>query len=240
MTGRDVAVIRILTLFPEFFRSPLETGLLGRAIAAGILGVQVVNLRDYSDDRFGRCDDYPFGGGSGMVLKPEPLFKALGAIATERTRILLTSPGGRVLNQELVKELARDEDLCIICGHYEGVDQRVIERFVHDEISVGDYVLSGGEYAAMVILDCVARYVPGFMSNEDSLLEESFENGLLEYPQYTRPAEFEGRTVPDILLSGDHGRIRKWRLEQSIEKTRAVRPDLYKRYIEGRKEGEKP
>jgi tRNA (guanine37-N1)-methyltransferase len=235
-----LAVIRILTLFQEFFQSPLATGLLGKALDAGIIRVEIADLRAYSEDRFGRCDDYPYGGGSGMVLKPEPLFRALHAITAEKTRVLLTSPAGRVLDQEFVKELAREEDLCIICGHYEGVDQRVIDRYVHDEVSIGDYVLSGGEYAALVIVDCIARYAPGFMSNSESLLEESFENGLLEYPHYTRPAEIEGLRVPDILISGDHGKIRAWRRDQSIEKTRRVRPDLYERYISSRKEGEKP
>jgi tRNA (guanine37-N1)-methyltransferase len=225
----------IVTLFPDFFSTPLRSGLLGKAIDAGNLQVNLTDLRDYSEDKFKRCDDYPYGGGSGMVLKPEPLFKCLKEVVKPKTKVLLTSPGGTKLNQELVKQLASEEELCIICGHYEGVDQRVADKLVDLEVSVGDYVLSGGEYAALIILDATARYVPGFMSNSDSLEEESFENNLLEYPQYTRPAEFENLQVPDILLSGNHAKIAEWRLQQSIEKTKLVRPDLYKKYFESKK-----
>lgn len=173
-----------------------------------------------------------------MVLMPGPLFRALEPMHNSGARIILTSPSGRQYNQEMVEELSRIKEICIICGHYEGVDQRVIDRYVHQEISIGDYVLSGGEFAALVILDSLARYIPGFMSNTESLLEETFEGGLLEYPQYTRPAEIEGMKVPEVLLSGNHARIREWRWEQRIEKTRKVRPDLYARYL-SIKEGEK-
>lgn len=211
---------------------------MGKAVESGLVTVNLIDLREFSDDKFKRCDDYPYGGGSGMVLMPEPLFRALSAVKDSKTRVVLTSPSGRLLTQNVVKELAREDELCIICGRYEGVDQRVVDRFVDDEISVGDYVLSGGEYAALVMVDAIARYVPGFMSNSESLKEESFENDLLEYPQYTRPAEIEGMRVPDILISGDHGKIRQWRLDQSIEKTRRVRPDLYNRYLLGKEKGE--
>lgn len=233
-----MTTIKIVTLFPDFFESPLRTGLMGKAVESGLVTVNLIDLREFSDDKFKRCDDYPYGGGSGMVLMPEPLFRALSAVKDSKTRVVLTSPSGRLLTQNVVKELAREDELCIICGRYEGVDQRVVDRFVDDEISVGDYVLSGGEYAALVMVDAIARYVPGFMSNSESLKEESFENDLLEYPQYTRPAEIEGMRVPDILISGDHGKIRQWRRDQSIEKTRRVRPDLYNRYLLGKEKGE--
>ncbi len=237
--GRSsLAAVKIITLFPEFFNSPLSTGLLGRAIQAGLFRVDVIDLRDFAENRYRQCDDYPYGGGSGMVLMPGPLFRAISSVREEGTRVLLTSASGTLLTQELVKRFAGERDLCIVCGHYEGVDQRVVERFVDYEVSVGDYVLSGGEFAALAIVDAVARYVPGFMSNSESLVEESFEDGLLEYPQYTRPAEIDGLAAPEVLLSGDHARIRRWRDEQRIDKTRRVRPDLYKRYCEGNDKGE--
>ena len=225
---------KIITLFPDFFKSPLNSSLLGKAIRSNILRVEIVDLRSYSKDKFRRCDDYPYGGGNGMILMPGPLFRAIESKSEEKTRVLLTSPSGILLNQELVGRLSEEEDLCIICGHYEGVDQRIIDRYVDYEVSIGDYMLSGGEYAALVILDTIARYVPGFMSNPDSIKEESFERSLLEYPQYTRPREFEGWEVPDVLLSGDHEKIRRWRLEKSIEKTRRVRYDMYERYMRTR------
>ncbi len=233
-----MAVVKIITLFPEFFTSPLSTGLLGKAIDAGLLRVDVVDLRDFAESRYRQCDDYPYGGGSGMVLMPGPLFRAIESVRGEDTKVLLTSASGELLTQEMVKRLAGEMDLCIVCGHYEGVDQRVVDRYVDYEVSVGDYVLSGGEYAALTILDATARYIPGFMSNSESLVEESFENGLLEYPQYTRPAEIEGLSVPEVLLSGDHARIRRWRLDQRLERTERLRPDLYKRYCEGKIKGE--
>lgn len=225
------STFKIITLFPDFFESPLKTGLMGKAVQSGKMRVDLVDLREFSEDKHRRCDDYPYGGGSGMVLRPEPVLKALAAVKDEGTKTVLTSPGGRLLSQGLVKELARERELCIICGHYEGIDQRVIDQAVDLELSVGDYILSGGEYAALVILDAIARYVPGFMSNSDSLLEESFESGLLEYPQYTRPASIDGIAVPEVLLSGNHGEISKWRHSKSEEKTRTLRPDLYRRYI---------
>ncbi|PKL41283.1 MAG: tRNA (guanosine(37)-N1)-methyltransferase TrmD [Spirochaetae bacterium HGW-Spirochaetae-1] len=231
-------IFNIYTLFPDFFKTPLETGLLGKAIEAGILSIHIVDIRAYSDDKFKRCDDYPYGGGSGMVLLAEPLFKALEENKKTGTKTLLTSPGGIVLDQNLVKSLAGEMEISIICGHYEGIDQRVIERYVDSEVSIGDYILSGGEFAALVIVDAVSRYIPGFMSNRNSLEEESFEENLLEYPQYTRPETIEGMAVPDVLLSGHHVKIAAWRLNESIEKTRRVRPDLYKRYIMKKLTGE--
>lgn len=231
-------IFNIYTLFPEFFKTPLETGLLGKAIEAGILSIHIVDIRAYSDDKFKRCDDYPYGGGSGMVLLAEPLFKALEENKKTVTKTLLTSPGGMVLDQNLVKSLAGEMEISIICGHYEGIDQRVVDRYVDSEVSIGDYILSGGEFAALVIVDAVSRYIPGFMSNRDSLEEESFEENLLEYPQYTRPETIQGMVVPDVLLSGNHAKIAAWRLDESIEKTRRVRPDLYKRYIMKKLTGE--
>ncbi|HPJ39688.1 MAG TPA: tRNA (guanosine(37)-N1)-methyltransferase TrmD [Spirochaetota bacterium] len=222
---------RIITLFPEFFASPLSTGLMGKAVTSGILDVDIIDLRAYSDDRHRRCDDYTYGGGSGMVLKPEPLFRAIDDTAGDATTVVLTSPSGKVLDQEMVKRLYETKDICIVCGNYEGVDHRVVESRVDYEVSLGDYIISGGEFAALVILDAVARYAPGFMSNSESLLDESFENGLLEYPHYTRPEVCEGMAVPEVLLSGDHKKIDLWRHAGSIDKTRSIRPDLYKEYL---------
>ena len=230
-------IFRIYTLFPEFFNSPLEAGLMGKAVKSGIVKFDIVDIRDYSEDKFNRCDDYPYGGGSGMVLTASPLFKAIEANENAGPFILYASPSGTPLSQDYVKKLSELNEISIICGHYEGIDQRVIDRYVSEEISIGDYILSGGEYAALVITDAVARYVPGFMSNRDSLLEESFMSDLLEYPQYTRPSEFKGMNVPEVLVSGDHKEIAKWRHEKRIEKTKTVRPDLYKKYIT-RLEGE--
>ena len=231
-------LFKIITIFPEFFESPLKSSLLGKAVSSEIIKIEIIDLKSYAGNKFYRVDDYPYGGGSGMVLKPEPLFKAIKSNTDEKTKILLTTPSGILMTHDIVKELNKEDSLCIICGHYEGVDQRVIDRFVDYEISIGDYILSGGEYAALVIIDTIARQQPGFMSNPDSLNEESFERGLLEYPHYTRPADIEGLKVPDILISGNHGKIKEWHLQQSIEKTSRIRPDLYKKYISGQPEGD--
>lgn len=224
-------IFNIVTLFPGFFSSPLASGLLGKAVESGTIGVTITDIRDFATDNYRRCDDYPYGGGSGMVLMPGPLAGAIESVRQEGVPVAMTSASGTLLTQDLVKELARLRGLCIVCGHYEGVDQRIIDRYVDYEISVGDYVLSGGEYAALSIIDAVSRLVPGFMSNRESLSEESFELDLLEYPQYTRPEETGGMKVPEVLLGGNHGQIRAWRREQSIEKTRRIRPDLYRKYL---------
>lgn len=224
-------IFRIYTLFPDFFVSPSGSGLMGKAVEAGIVKFELIDIREYSEDKYRRCDDYPFGGGSGMVLMPSPLFRAIEANENGRGHIVYPSPSGACLNQSMVKELVTEDEISIICGHYEGIDRRVIDRFVDREISIGDYVISGGEYAALIIADAVARYIPGFMSNRMSLVEESFENNLLEYSQYTRPYDFEGMKVPDYLLSGDHKVIAATRHNERIEKTKAVRPDLYKKYL---------
>lgn len=222
---------KIVTLFPEFFSSPLQTGLLGRAVASGRIRVILVDIREHATDAYRSCDDYPYGGGSGMVLMPGPLSGAVSNAKEPGTKVVLTSASGSPLTQGMVRELAGHDDLCIVCGSYEGVDERFIEAYVDYEISIGDYVLSGGEYAALVCIDAISRYVPGFMSNAGSLLEESFENDLLEYPQYTRPDDIYGMKVPEVLISGNHKKISEWRRAKSVEKTWRVRPDLYKKYI---------
>jgi tRNA (guanine37-N1)-methyltransferase len=227
----------IITLFPEFFESPLKTGLLGKAVQSQKVAVRIVDLKQYAGGWHRRCDDYTYGGGSGMVLRCEPLAAALDE-AKGNAKVVLTSASGSLLTQEFVKKLHAEGELCIVCGHYEGVDQRIIDEYVDYEISIGDFVLSGGEFAALCIVDAVSRYEPGFMTNPESLVEESFEGFLLEYPHYTRPEEFRGRKVPSVLLSGHHGEIARWRLERRIEKTRSVRPDLYAKYLLSRREGE--
>lgn len=227
----------IITLFPEFFSSPFSTGLPGKAVKAGLLKLNLVDLREFSENKYKRCDDYPYGGGSGMVLSALPLKKAIESLSEESSLNLLPSPGGVLLDQKMVKSLGKNKNLTIICGHYEGVDQRIIDKYVDYEISIGDYILSGGEFAALVIIDSIARYIPGFMSNPDSLWEESFENSLIEYPQYTRPEVAGEMRVPDVLLSGNHHEIKKWRLNASIEKTKKVRPDLYRKYLINKTKG---
>ncbi len=221
--------IDVLTLFPETFSGPLQASILGRALAGGIASVELHDIRGYAHDRHGVVDDYAYGGGPGMVMKPEPLAEAIEsvkAMAEPPGRVILMTPQGRLFRQEVVDELAQAERLVIVCGHYEGVDERIREHLIDDEISIGDYVLSGGEVAALVVIDAVVRRLPGTLGSADSLLEESHSDGLLEYPQYTRPAEFRGWAVPDILLSGNHGEIARWRRRQRIIRTAQRRPDL--------------
>ncbi len=217
--------ITILTLFPGLFQGFLESSILARAIARGLVMVRLVDIRDYAVDRHHVCDDAAYGGGPGMVMKPEPIAAALEAIGTPGGRIVYLTPAGRLLTQKVAEELVREPALTLLCGRYEGIDQRIIDAFVTDEISVGDYVLSGGEVAAMAVVDSLARLVPGVITGE-SLEEESFSAGLLEYPHYTRPEVFRGMRVPEILLSGHHEKIRQWRLVKSIEKTKKLRPEL--------------
>lgn len=223
--------ITILTLFPDFFDSPFSSGLLGKFFVKGTVSLEIVDIRKFSGDKFNRCDDYPYGGGSGMVMKAEPLMRALDSVENPGT-VILTTPSGRRLDQSLVKESAAFESVTLVCGHYEGVDQRFIDSCVDMELSIGDYVLSGGEFAALIYVDTLLRYQPGFMSNPDSLKEESFEDGLLEYPHYTRPDTVKGMTVPPVLLSGNHAEIEKWRHKKRLEKTKTVRPDLYNKFSE--------
>jgi tRNA (guanine37-N1)-methyltransferase len=221
--------IDVLTLFPETFEGPLQASILGRALREGVAELQLHNIRDYAADKHSVVDDYAYGGGPGMVMKPEPLAAAIEgvrAIAAPPGRVVLLTPQGRLLNQQVVDELVQEPRLLLLCGHYEGVDERIREHFVDDEISIGDYVLSGGEYAAIVVIDAVVRRLPGTLGGAGSLLEESHTDGLLEYPQYTRPAEFRGWKVPDILLSGHHGEIARWRRRQRVIRTARRRPDL--------------
>lgn len=221
--------VDVLTLFPEMFEGPLKASILGRALAGGVAAVHLHDIRDYAPDRHQVVDDYAYGGGPGMVMKPEPLAASIESVrgmATPAGSVVLLTPQGRLLNQGIVDELAREERLVLVCGHYEGVDERVREHFVDDEISIGDYVLSGGELAALVVIDAVVRRQPGTLGSPDSLLEESHSDGLLEYPQYTRPADFRGWRVPDILLSGNHGEIARWRRQQRVLRTARRRPDL--------------
>ena len=219
--------ITVLTLFPEMF-APLKESILGRAQRGGKLNINVVNIRDYAQNKHLKCDDYPFGGGAGMVMMPQPIGSAIEAVDPEhRAHRIFMSPRGKTFCQRRAVELASLSDLLILCGHYEGVDQRVIDMFIDEELSIGDYVLTGGELPAMVVCDCVARYVDGVISGE-SLRDESFSAGLLEYPQYTRPAVYKGVSVPEVLLSGNHGEVEKWRREQSLAITRKNRPDMLK------------
>lgn len=218
-------IIEVLTLFPEMFPGPLSAGVTGRGLASGLVTLRVHNLRDYTHDRHRQVDDVPYGGGAGMVLKPEPIFEAVRARAGKGPVILLT-PQGELLTQGLVRELSGHDDLYLICGRYEGVDERVATHLVDKEISIGDYVLTGGELPALVVIDAVSRLVAGVLGSEESPKDESFDQHLLEYPHYTRPAEFEGHPVPEVLRSGHHAEIERWRRAQAAERTRRRRPDL--------------
>ncbi|HET7624505.1 MAG TPA: tRNA (guanosine(37)-N1)-methyltransferase TrmD [Verrucomicrobiae bacterium] len=218
--------IDVLTLFPAMFAGPLDESIIKRAREAGLLDLAIHNLRDYTHDRHKTVDDRPFGGGPGMLLKPEPIFEAVEAIAREKTRVILMSPAGRPFSQAIAQELARMDDLLIVTGHYEGFDERIREHLADDELSIGDYVLTNGALPAMVVVDAVTRLLPGVLGDDESSKEESFSGGLLEYPQYTRPAEYREMKVPEVLLSGNHAEIAKWRAEQSKRRTKERRPDL--------------
>jgi len=218
-------IIEVLTLFPEMFPGPLSAGVTGRGLTSGLVTLRVHNLRDYTHDRHRQVDDVPYGGGAGMVLKPEPIFEAVRA-RTGKGPVILLTPQGKLLNQGVVRELASHDDLYLICGRYEGVDERVATHLVDREISIGDYVLTGGELPAMVLIDAVSRLVTGVLGSEESPKDESFDQHLLEYPHYTRPPEFEGHPVPEVLRSGHHAEIERWRRAQAAERTRRRRPDL--------------
>jgi len=223
--------IDILTLFPQMFEAPFSFGIFKRAIDNGLVGLDLHNIRDYTHDKHHTADDYPYGGGAGMVLRPGPVFEAVEAIKAgleepDELPVILLSPQGRPFSQEVALELSRQRHLVFICGHYEGVDERVGEHLATDEISIGDYVMTGGEVPAMVVIDAVLRLLPGVLGSEESPLEDSHAAGLLEYPQYTRPADFRGWTVPEVLLSGNHAEIARWRREQIIRRTLERRPDL--------------
>ncbi len=218
----------VLTLFPEIPRAFFESSIMAKAVDRGIIAYDLVNIRDFAHDKHRTCDDSPYGGGAGMLMLPEPLGQALESVQAYKKRVIYVTPSGKPFTQRLAKELSQEEELVFICGRYEGIDQRIIDSWVDDEISIGDYVLSSGEIAATVIIDAVYRLVEGVISQE-SLEEESFSKGLLEYPQYTRPEVYKGMQVPEVLLSGHHENIRKWRLQQQLAKTMANRPDLISR-----------
>ena len=216
----------ILTLFPEMFNSIMNESIIGRAVENGYVEINPVNIRDYSKDKHNRVDDYPYGGGAGMVMQPGPIYDAYKSVANdEKVPFIYMSPQGKQLTQEIAQKLALNDRIVLLCGHYEGVDERVLEEIVTDEISIGDYVLTGGELPAMVVIDTVSRLIPGVLA-DDSTKEESFSDGMLEYPQYTRPIEFMGKKVPDVLVSGHHANIAKWRKEESYKRTLKKRPDL--------------
>lgn len=227
----------ILTLFPEMVMQGLHTSILGRAVEREHISIEAVNIRDYTLDKHGKVDDYTYGGGAGMLMQAQPVFDAWQAVADRIAargaspgRVIYVTPQGKTFHQKMAQELAAEEDLIFLCGHYEGIDERVLEEIVTDEVSIGDYVLTGGELPAMVMIDAIARLVPGVLHNTDSAVTESFYDGLLEYPQYSRPEVWHDRRVPPILLSGDHAKVDAWRLEQSILRTKERRPDLYEAY----------
>ena len=221
---------QIFTLYPEIFPGPLDKGLYGKALLNKKWNLKIVNIRDAAEDKHKIVDDTPFGGGSGMLLKPDVLAKSIDKNKKEGERIIYLSPKGKKLDQEFANELSKEKSISLICGHFEGVDERILSTRNIEEISIGDFILSGGETAAFVVLDTILRLLPGILGNEESKNEESFENGLLEYPQYTKPQIWEEKSVPEVLLSGDHGKIKDWRLLQSEAITRDRRPDLWKRY----------
>ncbi|GIN91398.1 tRNA (guanine-N(1)-)-methyltransferase [Siminovitchia terrae] len=234
--------IDILTLFPEMFTGVLGSSILKKAAEKNSVAYHLTNFRDFSTNKHKTVDDYPYGGGAGMVLKPQPIFDAVSHVNKEsgESRVILLCPQGERFNQRKAEELAKEDHLIFICGHYEGYDERIREQIVTDEISIGDFVLTGGELAAMVIIDSVVRLLPGVLGNENSAVEDSFSTGLLEHPHYTRPADFRGMKVPDVLLSGNHSKIEEWRLNESLKRTKERRPDLYEKYIHAQEEKERP
>ena len=226
--------INVLTLFPEMFTA-VTGSILGRACEKGIITFNFINIRDFSNDKHKKVDDYPFGGGPGMVMMADPIFGALNSIDARGKKILYMSPRGNILDQTKIQQLAEEEELTILCGHYEGVDQRVLDHFDMEEVSIGDYILTGGELPAMVLIDTVARLIPGVLAGEDSATEESIYSGLLEYPQYTKPRSYEGMDVPENLVGGNHKLIYLWKFEQSLRLTREMRPDLFEEFVKNSK-----
>ena len=229
----------VLTLFPEMIRDGFETSITGRAVEKGLLSLETVNIRDFSVNKHNRVDDYPYGGGAGMVMQAEPIYRAYEALVEKigkKPRVIYMTPQGQTFNQSIAEDLAKEEDLVFLCGHYEGVDERVLEMIATDYLSAGDYVLTGGELPAMMMIDCISRLVPGVLNNNVSAEFETFHDNLLEYPQYTRPEVFMGKKVPDILLSGHHANVEKWRREQSIIRTLKNRPELLENAVLSKKE----
>lgn len=224
----------VLTLFPDMIEHAMGQSITGRALKNGLLSMDVINIRDFSGNKYNKVDDYPYGGGAGMVMQPEPVFRAYEQVKeniakqgrTEKPKVVYMTPQGKVFNQKIAEDFAKEEDLLILCGHYEGIDERVLEEIVDENVSIGDYVLTGGELPALVVMDSIARLLPGVLHNQESAQTESFSENLLEYPQYTRPEEWHGKKVPEVLLSGHHANIESWRYQQSLERTRERRPDL--------------
>ena len=219
----------VLTLFPEMIEQGVNTSITGRAISNGLISLNTINIRDFSDNKYGHIDDYPYGGGAGMVMQPGPVYDSYQSVVNQigyKPRVVYLTPQGKVFNQHMAEEFSQEKDLVFLCGHYEGIDERVLEMIVTDNVSIGDYVLTGGELPSMVMIDAISRLVPGVLNNDDSAEFESFNDNLLEYPQYTRPAELMGKEVPPILLSGNHPKVDQWRREQSIIRTIERRPDL--------------
>ena len=234
----------VLTLFPEMILNGMSESIIGRAIKNEYISLNVVNIRDYSDNKHMKVDDYPYGGGAGMVMQAPPVVAAYESIVEnmnldvtkKKPRVVYMTPQGSVFNQDMAQDFAKEEDLILLCGHYEGIDERALEMIVTDHVSIGDYVLTGGELPAMVVMDCVSRLVPNVLNNDESAVFESFYDGLLEHPQYTRPVEFRGKRVPEVLLSGNHKKIEEWRKEMSLERTRQRRPDLLEKKEKEKKE----
>jgi len=226
--------IDIMTLFPEMCNAFLDESIIGRARKAGKIDVKCVNIRDFTEDRHNRVDDSTYGGGTGMLMQAQPIFDCYKSLCFENKKpyVIYMSPQGRVLTQQKAKELSEKEHIAILCGHYEGVDERVLEEIVDEEISIGDYVVTGGELPALILTDCISRMLDGVLRNEEAYSLESHYDGLLEYPQYTKPYEWRGKTVPEVLISGHHANIEKWRMEQSLLRTKEKRPDLYEKYLE--------
>lgn len=219
----------VLTLFPEMVTQGLNTSIIGRAMEKGLLSLSAIDIREFSTNKHKKVDDYPYGGGAGLVMQAEPVYQAYESVAgklSKKPRVIYMTPQGQVFNQKLAVELAKEEELIFLCGHYEGIDERVLEEIVTDNVSIGDYVLTGGELAAMVMIDAISRHVPGVLNNEESAQFDSFCDNLLEYPQYSRPEEWRGRKVPEVLTSGHHGKVDEWRREQSLKRTFERRPDL--------------
>lgn len=227
--------IDILTIFPEMFTPITEHSMIGRACKSGILKINLINIRDFVTNKHKKVDDTPFGGGAGMVMMAEPFFNALESINAKGKKIIYLSPKGKILDQSKVEELSKQDEMIILCGHYEGIDERIITYWDVEEISVGDYILTGGEIPAMILIDSVTRMIPGVLGSSDSHAEESIYSGLLEYPQYTKPRDFQGISVPEILLSGNHENMELWKFQQSLEITRMRRPDLFEKFIEDKK-----
>lgn len=225
-----------MTLFPEMVLQGLNTSIIGRAVENNVIQIAAWNIRDYTNSKHKKVDDYPYGGGAGMLMQAQPVYDAFQAvkasIGNKKPRVIYLTPQGKLFHQDAARALAQEEALVFLCGHYEGIDERVLEEIVTDEYSIGDYVLTGGELPAMVMIDAISRLVPGVLNNEDSASYESLHNNLLEYPQYSRPEVWEGKHVPEVLLSGHHANITKWRLEQSMKRTKEKRPDLYEKYLD--------